>query len=97
MGGLRLDTGNQNREAIIRRLRRIEGQVKGIQKMVENEKFCGDILIQVAAVRSAMNSVGGLILENYMKDCLKGYLEGDQTEESLENLIDTMLKYTKQN
>lgn len=92
-----MNTDDQNRDAVIRRLRRIEGQVKGIQKMVENEKFCGDILIQVAAVRSAMNSVGGLILENYMKDCLKGYLDGDQSDESLDNLIETMLKYTKQN
>lgn len=92
-----MNTGDQNKDAVIRRLRRIEGQVKGIQKMVESEKFCGDILIQVAAVRSAMNSVGGLILENYMKDCLKGYLDGDQSDESLDNLIETMLKYTKQN
>lgn len=92
-----VNTGDQNRDAVIRRLRRIEGQVKGIQKMVESDKFCGDILIQVAAVRSAMNSVGGLILENYMKDCLKGYLDGDQSDESLDNLIETMLKYTKQN
>ena len=43
--------------------------------MVEEEKYCGDILIQIAAVRSAMNSVGGLILENHMKG-LKNYLDG---------------------
>lgn len=88
---------DENKDAIIKRLRRIEGQVKGIQKMVDEEKFCGDILIQVAAVRSAMNSVGGLILENYMKNCLTGYLDGEQTDETLDKLIDTMLKYTKQN
>ncbi len=41
--------------------------------MVEEGKYCGDILIQIAAVRAAMNSVGGLILENHMKDCLKNY------------------------
>ncbi|WP_237722224.1 metal-sensitive transcriptional regulator [Keratinibaculum paraultunense] len=86
-----------DKEAIIKRLRRIEGQVKGIQKMVEEEKDCGDILIQVAAVRSAMNSVGGLILENYMKDCLKSYLDGNTEDEILDNLVDIMIKYTKQN
>ena len=84
-------------EAIIKRLRRIEGQVKGIQKMVEEGKFCGDILIQIAAVRSAMNSVGGLILEGHMKDCLKSYLDGDAEDETLEQLVETMIKYTKQN
>jgi DNA-binding FrmR family transcriptional regulator len=84
-------------ESIIKRLRRIEGQVKGIQKMVEEGKYCGDILIQVAAVRAAMNSVGGLILENHMKDCLKGYLDGDAGDETLDSLVETMIKYTKQN
>lgn len=87
----------KDNEAIIRRLRRIEGQVKGIQKMVEEGKNCGDILIQIAAVRAAMNSVGGLILENHMKDCLKNYLDGTAEDEALDSLVDIMLKYTKQN
>lgn len=87
----------EDKQAIIKRLRRIEGQVKGIQKMVENEKYCGDILIQIAAVRAAMNSVGGLILENHMKDCLKSYLDGVAEDESLDSLVETMIKYTKQN
>lgn len=52
---------------IIKRLKRIEGQVKGIQRMIEKDECCSDILIQVAAVRAAMNKVGGLILENYSK------------------------------
>ena len=86
-----------NKDAIIKRLRRIEGQVKGIQKMVENDKYCGDVLIQVAAARSALNSVGGLILENYTKDCLKDYLDGSANEEALDALVGTILKYTKQN
>lgn len=87
----------KDNEAIIKRLRRIEGQVKGIQKMVEEGKYCGDILIQVAAVRAAMNSVGGLILENHMKDCLKNYLDGATGDDALDSLVDTMVKYTKQN
>lgn len=86
-----------NKDAIIKRLRRIEGQVKGIEKMVENDKYCGDVLIQVAAARSALNSVGGLILENYTKDCLKDYLDGSVNDEALDALVDTILKYTKQN
>lgn len=87
----------EDKQAIFRRLRRIEGQVKGIQKMVEDEKYCGDILIQIAAVRSAMNSVGGLILEKHMKDCLKSYSDGAAEGESLDSLVDTIVKYTKQN
>lgn len=86
-----------DRTAVIKRLRRVEGQIKGIQKMVAEEQFCGDILIQVSAARSALNSVGGLILENYIKNCLKEHLEGENEEDALDKLVDTMLKYTKQN
>ncbi|WFA09840.1 metal-sensitive transcriptional regulator [Tissierella sp. Yu-01] len=81
---------------IIKRLRRIEGQIKGIQKMIDEEQFCGDILIQIAAVRSALNNAGGLILENYMHKCLIPNTEGQVEEEDLNKLIDVMLKYTKQ-
>ncbi len=84
-----------DKSAIIKRLRRVEGQIKGIQKMVDEDKFCGDILIQVAAARAALNSVGGLILENYMKNCLKNYLEGESEESAIDKLVDIMVKYTK--
>jgi len=83
------------KDSIIVRLRRIEGQIKGIQKMVEEDKFCGDILIQVSAARSALNNVGGLVLENYMKNCLID--NPNSKEEDLDKLIEIMLKYTKQN
>ena len=84
-----------DRQPVITRLRKVEGQIKGIQKMVEEEKFCGDILIQVAAARAALNSVGGLILENYMNVCLKEYLDGETEAESLNKLVELMVKYTK--
>lgn len=80
---------------ITKRLRRIEGQIKGIERMVGEQKYCGDILIQIAAARSALNKVGGLILENHMKDCLKNELYKDNKDEVLDKLIDIMLKYTK--
>ncbi|HZK33245.1 MAG TPA: metal-sensitive transcriptional regulator [Tissierellaceae bacterium] len=82
------------KNAVIRRLRRIEGQIKGIQKMVEEDKFCGDILTQVSAARAALNSAGGLILENYIKICIKEYME-ENGEQDLDKLVETMVKYTK--
>ncbi len=82
-------------DAILKRLRRIEGQIKGIQKMIEAEQFCGDILVQVSAARSALNNVGGLVLENYMDNCLKGYINGETSEAELDKLIKIMLQYTK--
>lgn len=86
----------EDKKDIIRRLRRVEGQVKGIQKMVEEEQPCRDILIQISAARSAINNAGGLILENYMKNCLQSYVEGEKREEDLDELVDILVKYSKQ-
>jgi len=76
------------------RLRKIEGQVKGIEKMVTSEACCKNILVQVAAVRAAMNKVGGLVLERYTKKCL---LNGDEEvqEEKIDELVSTFLMFLK--
>ena len=58
-----------SREVIVKRLRRIEGQIRGLQKMVADERECESIVTQLAAVRSAIDSVGALILNNYIKIC----------------------------
>lgn len=68
-------------------LRRIEGQVRGLQRMIEEERDCKEIISQIAAVRSALKRVGILIVEEYAKKCV---LEGnsDITEELSELLKD---------
>jgi DNA-binding FrmR family transcriptional regulator len=58
-----------SRELVIKRLKRIEGQLRGLQKMVAEDRDCESIVTQLAAVRSAINSVGALILNNYIKIC----------------------------
>ena len=76
------------------RLRKIEGQVKGIEKMVSSEACCKNILVQVAAARAAMNKVGGLILERYTKNCLLS--ENDSVEEEkVDELVSTFLMFLK--
>ncbi|MDW7675206.1 MAG: metal-sensitive transcriptional regulator, partial [Bacillota bacterium] len=52
-----------NKQELITRLKKIEGQVRGIQKMVEEGRYCVDILVQIAAIRSAINKVGVVVLE----------------------------------
>jgi DNA-binding FrmR family transcriptional regulator len=84
-----------DKDAVILRLKKVEGQIKGIQKMVEDGKYCGDILIQISAARSALNNVSGIILENYLKNCLNQ--DQSTSPEEIAKLIDVMLKYTKQN
>ncbi len=58
-----------SREAIVKRLKRIEGQIRGLQKMIADERECESIVTQLAAVRSAIDSVGALVLNNYIKIC----------------------------
>jgi DNA-binding FrmR family transcriptional regulator len=65
----REESNEVTREAIVKRLRRIEGQVRGLQKMITDERDCESIVTQLAAVRSAIDGVGALVLNNYIKIC----------------------------
>lgn len=58
------------REKVEQRLRRIAGQVAGIQRMVEEDRYCVDVLLQVAAVRAALDGVGKLVLANHVETCV---------------------------
>jgi DNA-binding FrmR family transcriptional regulator len=67
------------REVILKRLKRIEGQIRGLQKMVVEERDCENIITQLAAVRSAIDSAGALVLNNYMGLCFRKNLEADES------------------
>lgn len=87
-----------DKEALVKRLKRIEGQVKGIQKMVDEERYCVDILIQISAIRSAINKVGTIILENHIKGCVSQSLKNDDVEATanmIDELMSTINKFTK--
>jgi len=82
--------------AILSRLKKVEGQIKGIQRMVEEDKCCGDIMVQISAVRSAINKIGGLMLDGYIKECIPMvYKSSDSSDDRLDELIDTIVKYVK--
>lgn len=61
----------------LHRLRTVEGHVKGITKMVENEDYCIDIIRQIQAVQSALNKVSTLILENHLNSCVITAIQGE--------------------
>lgn len=79
---------------IVLRLKKIEGQVKGIQGMVQKNVCCDDVLIQISAIRAAINKVGGLVIENYINNCL-GLDENPEEQEKIKNLIKTINKFAK--
>ena len=88
-------TGSDSKEDILKRLRRIEGQVRGIQKMIAEEKNCVDILTQVAAVRAATNRVGSLILEKHSMTCIQNVVSSDDKEKALSELAKTMQSFIR--
>ncbi len=90
-----MDNKEFSKEDILNRMRKIEGQAKGIQKMIDEDKCCGDIMVQISAIRSAINRVGGLIMDRYIKECLRESLQKDNSDESIEEVIETIVKYVK--
>ena len=74
------------RDDVMLRLRRIEGQVRGIQRMVEEGRDCRDIVTQVAAIRSALSSVNSVVLQCYAHNCLEG--EEQPRDRTIAELID---------
>jgi DNA-binding FrmR family transcriptional regulator len=76
------------------RLRRIEGQVKGISRMIEDDRYCVDILTQIAAIQQAMRAVGRELMRNHLKHCASDAIRkgGPQADEACDELIEMMYK-----
>ena len=76
------------------RLNRIEGQIRGINGMIERDAYCDDIITQISATQAALNSVANILLEGHLKSCVRNkMLAGD--EDILDELLVTVQKLTK--
>jgi CsoR family transcriptional regulator, copper-sensing transcriptional repressor len=71
---------SDDREALVKRLHRIEGQVRGIERMVEDERYCIDILTQIGAVTTALESLAFEILDDHVNHCVSGALAAGDPE-----------------
>jgi DNA-binding FrmR family transcriptional regulator len=83
------------KHAIESRLRRIEGQVRGLQKMIDDERYCADVLMQLSSVQEALRGVGRALLHNHLKHCAtEAIRSGDpkQTEAMYDELMELMYK-----
>lgn len=80
---------------ILNRLARIEGQVRGLQRMVEDGKDCEDILAQLAAAKSALERVGTHLISHHMKDCLEDTTGAKLDPAALERAFDVFFKYVQ--
>ena len=81
-------------DALLHRLRRIEGQIRGLQGMVEKEAYCTDILIQVSAVQAALNAFSRELLSNHIHTCMVRDIQAGKTE-VVDDLLNTLQKMMK--
>jgi DNA-binding FrmR family transcriptional regulator len=84
--------------ANLKRLKRIEGQVRGLAKMVEEERYCADILVQISSVQQALRSVGRELMRNHLKHCAASAIRTGDTEQAramYDELLDLFYKYSQ--
>lgn len=82
------------RERNLKRLRRIEGQVRGLQKMVVDDRYCADIMIQIASVNEALRAVGRELMRNHMKHCASTAIRAGEEEANAmyDEIVDLMYR-----
>lgn len=83
--------------ANLKRLRRIEGQVRGLQKMVEDDRYCADIMIQIASVNEALRSVGKELMKNHLRHCAATAIRSSEGEAAAmyDEIVDLMYRSGK--
>jgi CsoR family transcriptional regulator, copper-sensing transcriptional repressor len=89
---------SHEKDALTKRLHRIEGQVRGIERMVEEDRYCIDILTQIAAVSTALDSLAFRILDEHVQHCVAGALaSGDESEAQVKaaELLEAVHRFTK--
>ena len=69
----------ETKQKVEARLKRAVGQVAGIQRMVEDDRYCVDVLLQISAVRAALSKVGQILLASHIQTCVKGAFDGDDS------------------
>lgn len=85
-----------DKEKILLRLKRMEGQLKGIQRMIEQDKYCVDVLNQLTSVIAATQKVATIIMKDHIKGCVKNALtQNGQSDEYVDELVDVVEKFTR--
>jgi len=83
------------KDAVLKRLRRIEGQIRGLQKMVEEERYCADVLTQIASAHEALRSVGRILMKSHLRHCATHAIRSgdrDAAEAMYEELVELMYR-----
>lgn len=84
-----------DKEALIKRLNRIEGQVRGVAKMITEDRYCIDILTQVSAMQSALDAVALQLLENHIHGCLQNAIQSGNGDAAIDELMAVVRKFAR--
>lgn len=83
------------KEEILARLRKIEGQVRGLQRMVEEDSYCVDLLTQIAAVKRAMDQVAVRLLDSHIKGCVRDAVAAGDADQKVEELVTVVERFLR--
>ena len=92
--GKKTERSEEEKKLIINRLNRISGQVNGIRKMIENDAYCNDVLIQLSAVNNSVKSLSSHILENHLFTCVSRDLENGELD-TIDELISLFKRFNQ--
>ncbi|WP_096440587.1 metal-sensing transcriptional repressor [Alteribacter populi] len=85
----------EDKEKLVNRLKRIEGQVRGIQRMVEDDRYCVDVLVQLSAINAALKKVGYSLLENHTRGCVADAVQHGDGDEAIEELMKVIQQFSR--
>lgn len=85
----------RDKQDLLDRLKRIEGQVRGLQRMVEEDRYCVDILTQVAAVKAALQRVGLSLMEGHARGCMTAAVRRGEGQQAVAELMSVLEKFVK--
>ena len=85
-----------DKQEILTRLRRMEGQLRGIQRMVDNDKYCIDVLTQISSIIAAAQRVGAIVLKDHINGCVrKALTEGQNSDDAINELVQAVSHFTR--
>ncbi|MBM7094290.1 metal-sensing transcriptional repressor [Bacillus sp. H-16] len=86
---------SDEKEKLINRMKRIEGQVRGIQRMIEDDRYCIDVLVQLSAISAALKKVGYTLLEDHTRGCVKNAVEQGDGDEAIDELMKVIEQFSR--
>ncbi|HIC67916.1 MAG TPA: transcriptional regulator [Candidatus Latescibacteria bacterium] len=84
-----------HKTSLRRRINRVAGQIQGVGKMIEADRYCVDILVQISAARSALNQLALQIVEDHTRGCVRRAIHAEEGDEAIAELMDVLRKLTR--